>query len=148
MMVINSKRPKIIAKDKIHFAVFGKRKKLLSGPIVLPIPGPTFATDDKAPENDVVKSRPVKDKHSVVIIVVAQKILIKDMTPIQTSSVIGLLLYLGIITACGVIINVKCLFIVEPSIENLKNLIPPEVDPVQLPTAVRKTKNTIKKGPH
>ena len=137
----------IIAKDKIHFAASGKRKKLLSGPIVFPIPGPTFATEDNAPEKDVVKSRPVNDKHNVVTIVVAQKMLIKDMTPIQTSSVMGLLLYLGMITAWGDIIKVKCLFIAEAKIENLKNLIPPEVEPVQLPTAVRKTKKTTKKGP-
>ena len=88
---MNSKRPKIIIRAKIHFAVSGNKTKLLSGPIKLPIPGPTFEIAVKVPDNAVIKSSPVKVKLAAPKIVIRQKILIKEVTPNITSSVTGFL---------------------------------------------------------
>jgi hypothetical protein len=44
----------------------GKLEKFPLGPIVEPNPGPTFEIDVAAPEIDVIKSKPLKDKNAVI----------------------------------------------------------------------------------
>ena len=114
----------------------------------MPIPGPTFDMADKVPDNDVIKSNPVKDNPKVQTIVDNEKIVKKDKTPNIISSVTGLSLYLGTTTACGETIKVKCLFSARDKMEKRKILMPPVVDPVHPPTAVKKKKSTTKNGPY
>ena len=46
-----------------HLAISGRGLKLPLGPIISPKPGPTFEIAVAAPENAVVKSRPVNAKN-------------------------------------------------------------------------------------
>ena len=61
----SSSLPKIIPRLKAHFEGLDNEEKLPSGPIISPSPGPTFEIEVAAPEIDVIKSRPVKDKIEV-----------------------------------------------------------------------------------
>ena len=65
-MANNSNLPNIIPKLNIHLDVSGKLVKLPLGPIMEPNPGPTFEIDVAAPEIEVTKSRPLKDKNAVI----------------------------------------------------------------------------------
>jgi len=65
-MANNSSLPKIIPNVKIHFEISGKFEKLPFGPIVEPKPGPTFEIDVAAPDIEVTKSKPLKDKNAVI----------------------------------------------------------------------------------
>ena len=122
-------------------------KKLLSGPIKLPIPGPTFATAVSAPDKQVAKSNPVKDKPNAHKSVTIKNIPTKEETLKITSSVTGLLLYLGTTIACGDVINVRCRLMAFAKMEKRNVLMPPLVEPVQPPQAVSKKKNKTKNGP-
>ena len=51
---------------KIHFEKSGKDEKFPLGPIIDPRPGPTFDIEVAAPEIEVTKSRPLKDKNAVI----------------------------------------------------------------------------------
>ena len=44
----------------------GKEEKFPLGPIIDPKPGPTFEIEVAAPEIEVTKSRPLKDKNAVI----------------------------------------------------------------------------------
>ena len=61
-MANSSSLPKIIPKVSIHFDISGSDEKLPLGPIIDPNPGPTLEIDVAAPEMEVTKSKPVKDK--------------------------------------------------------------------------------------
>ena len=52
-------------KDSIHFETLGSDEKFPLGPIMSPSPGPTFEIEVAAPEIEVIKSKPVKDKIAV-----------------------------------------------------------------------------------
>ena len=60
--VNNSNLPNNIPTIKNHLATFDMYAKFSVGPIVSPRPGPTFDKDVAAPDIDVIKSKPVKDK--------------------------------------------------------------------------------------
>ena len=62
----NSNLPNIIPRLKIHLEISGKVEKLPLGPIVEPNPGPTFEIEVAAPEIEVTKSKPLKDKNAVI----------------------------------------------------------------------------------
>ena len=51
---------------KIHLENSGKLEKLPLGPIEEPNPGPTFEIEVAAPETEVTKSKPLKDKNAVI----------------------------------------------------------------------------------
>ena len=51
---------------KIHFEISGMLWKVLSGPIVFPNPGPTFAKEVAAADNDVTKSNSVIESKRVI----------------------------------------------------------------------------------
>ena len=51
---------------RIHFERSGIEEKLPLGPITEPKPGPTFEIEVAAPEIDVIKSNPLKDKKAVI----------------------------------------------------------------------------------
>ena len=65
-MANNSSLPNIIPRLKIHLEISGKFEKFPLGPIVEPSPGPTFEIDVAAPEIEVIKSSPLKDKDAVI----------------------------------------------------------------------------------
>ena len=54
----SSSLPKIIANIKIYFSTSSRLLKLPDGPIISPIPGPTFANAVVAPDIAVIKSSP------------------------------------------------------------------------------------------
>ena len=54
-------------KLKIHLETSGNDEKFPLGPIIDPSPGPTFEIDVAAPEIEVIKSRPDKDRSAVII---------------------------------------------------------------------------------
>jgi len=62
----NSNLPNIIPRLNIHLDISGKLEKLPLGPIVEPNPGPTFEIDVAAPEIEVIKSKPLKDRNAVI----------------------------------------------------------------------------------
>ena len=51
---------------KIHLETSGKLAKLLLGPITEPNPGPTLEIEVAAPEIEVIKSKPLKDRNAVI----------------------------------------------------------------------------------
>ena len=61
----SSSLPKIIAKIKIYFSTSSRLLKLPDGPIISPIPGPTFANAVVAPDIAVIKSSPQKARLNV-----------------------------------------------------------------------------------
>ena len=61
----SSSLPKIIANIKIYFSTSSRLLKLPDGPIISPIPGPTFANAVVAPDIAVMKSRPQKARLNV-----------------------------------------------------------------------------------
>ena len=61
----SSSLPKIIANIKIYFSTSSRLLKLPDGPIISPIPGPTFANAVVAPDIAVIKSNPQKAKLNV-----------------------------------------------------------------------------------
>ena len=61
----SSNLPKIIANIKIYFSTSSRLLKLPDGPIISPIPGPTFANAVVAPDIAVIKSNPQKAKLNV-----------------------------------------------------------------------------------
>ena len=58
----NSSLPKIIPILKAHLEGLDNEEKLPLGPIISPNPGPTLEIEVAAPEIEVTKSKPVKDK--------------------------------------------------------------------------------------
>ena len=73
MATRSSNLPKIIARIKIYFSILSRLLKLPDGPIISPIPGPTFAKAVVAPDNAVTKSNPQKARLSVTKIRQAKK---------------------------------------------------------------------------
>ena len=69
----SSSLPKIIAKIKIYFSTSSRLLKLPDGPIISPIPGPTFANAVVAPDIAVIKSSPQKARLNVTKIRQAKK---------------------------------------------------------------------------
>ena len=65
MATRSSSLPKIIANIKIYFSTSSRLLKLPDGPIISPIPGPTFANAVVAPDIAVIKSSPQKAKLNV-----------------------------------------------------------------------------------
>ena len=61
----SSSLPKIIANIKIYFSTASRLLKLPDGPIISPIPGPTFANAVVAPDIAVIKSSPQKARLNV-----------------------------------------------------------------------------------
>ena len=61
----SSSLPKIIANIKIYFSTSSRLLKLPDGPIISPIPGPTFANAVVAPDIAVIKSSPQKARLNV-----------------------------------------------------------------------------------
>ena len=61
----SSSLPKIIANIKIYFSTSSRLLKLPDGPIISPIPGPTFANAVVAPDTAVIKSSPQKARLNV-----------------------------------------------------------------------------------
>ena len=61
----SSNLPKIIANIKIYFSTSSRLLKLPDGPIISPIPGPTFANAVVAPDIAVIKSSPQKARLNV-----------------------------------------------------------------------------------
>lgn len=73
MATRSSNLPKIIARIKIYFSILSRLLKLPDGPIISPIPGPTFAKAVVAPDKAVTKSNPQKARLSVTKIRQAKK---------------------------------------------------------------------------
>ena len=73
MATRSSNLPKIIARIKIYFSILSRLLKLPDGPIISPIPGPTFANAVVAPDKAVTKSNPQKARLSVTKIRQAKK---------------------------------------------------------------------------
>ena len=69
----SSNLPNTIARIKIYFSISSKLLKLPDGPIISPIPGPTFAKAVVAPERAVTKSNPQKARLNVTKIRHAKK---------------------------------------------------------------------------
>ena len=69
----SSSLPKIIANIKIYFSMLSRLLKLPDGPIISPIPGPTFAKAVVAPDSAVTKSNPQKARLNVTKIRHAKK---------------------------------------------------------------------------
>ena len=69
----SSNLPKIIANIKIYFSTSSRLLKLPDGPIISPIPGPTFANVVVAPDIAVIKSSPQKARLIVTKIRQAKK---------------------------------------------------------------------------
>ena len=69
----SSSLPKIIANIKIYFSTSSRLLKLPDGPIMSPIPGPTFANAVVAPDIAVIKSSPQKARLIVTKIRQAKK---------------------------------------------------------------------------
>ena len=65
MATRSSSLPKTIAKIKMYFSMSSRLLKLPEGPIISPIPGPTFANAVVAPDSAVIKSNPQKARLSV-----------------------------------------------------------------------------------
>ena len=61
-------------------------EKEFSGPIIVPSPGPTFASEVAAADREVTKSRSVIDKRRVMIMKLKIKIKKKLITEDVTSS--------------------------------------------------------------
>tara|TARA_B100000242_G_C42661364_1_gene310428 strand:+ start:247 stop:471 length:225 start_codon:yes stop_codon:yes gene_type:complete len=74
---------------------------LLFGPISLPKPGPTFDSEDAAPEIDVIKSNPVKVKSDARTKNINIYRYIKDIIDAISLSSTLLLLYFKFIIALG-----------------------------------------------
>ena len=62
-----------MAKIKMYFSMSSRLLKLPDGPIISPIPGPTFANAVVAPDKAVIKSNPQKARLSVTKIRQAKK---------------------------------------------------------------------------
>ena len=62
----NSSLPKIIPILKAHLDGSDNEEKLPLGPIISPNPGPTLEIEVAAPEIEVTKSKPLKDKNAVI----------------------------------------------------------------------------------
>ena len=73
MATRSSSLPRTIAKIKIYFSMSSRLLKLPDGPIISPIPGPTFASAVAAPDKAVIKSNPQKARLSVTKIRQAKK---------------------------------------------------------------------------
>ncbi len=73
MATRSSSLPRTIAKIKIYFSMSSRLLKLPDGPIISPIPGPTFANAVAAPDKAVIKSKPQKARLRVTKIRQAKK---------------------------------------------------------------------------
>ena len=73
MATRSSSLPKIIANTNMYFSISSRVLKLPDGPIISPIPGPTFANAVVAPDKAVTKSNPQKARLSVTKIRQAKK---------------------------------------------------------------------------
>ena len=73
MATRSSSLPKTMAKIKMYFSMSSRLLKLPDGPIISPIPGPTFANAVVAPDKAVIKSNPQKARLSVTKIRQAKK---------------------------------------------------------------------------
>ena len=73
MATRSSNLPKTMAKIKMYFSMSSRVLKLPEGPIISPIPGPTFANAVVAPDKAVIKSSPQKARLSVTKIRQAKK---------------------------------------------------------------------------
>ena len=73
MATRSSSLPNTIAKIKMYFSISSRLLKLPEGPIISPIPGPTFANAVVAPDKAVTKSNPQKARLSVTKIRQAKK---------------------------------------------------------------------------
>ena len=69
-----SNLPNNIEAINIHFEISGILWKVLSGPIVFPNPGPTFAKEVAAADKDVTKSNSVIESKRVIPIKIRIKI--------------------------------------------------------------------------
>ena len=69
-----SSLPNNIEAINIHFEMSGILWKVLSGPIVFPNPGPTFANEVAAADKDVTKSNSVIESKRVIPIKIRIKI--------------------------------------------------------------------------
>ena len=63
----NSNLPINIPAINTHFVISDKSANVLVGPITFPNPGPTLARDVAAPDKEVKKSFPRKDRIKVII---------------------------------------------------------------------------------
>ena len=86
---------------KAHFERLESEAKLPSGPIISPSPGPTFDIDVAAPEIEVTKSRPLKDKIEVRIKKIIIYKYINDITDAINLSSILFFSYLIVKTPLG-----------------------------------------------
>ena len=73
MATRSSSLPKIIARIKMYFSISSRLLKLPDGPIISPIPGPTFAKAVAAPDSAVMKSSPQNARLNVTKIKQAKK---------------------------------------------------------------------------
>ena len=73
MATRSSSLPKTIAKIKMYFSMSSRLLKLPDGPIISPIPGPTFANAVVAPDKAVIKSNPQKARLNVTKVRQAKK---------------------------------------------------------------------------
>ena len=87
-----SNRPINIPNPNIHLARSGNDEKFPVGPIMLPIPGPTFATAVIEPEILVVGSNPIADRQPAMMMIVAKKVIAKATIDRTISSLTGRLL--------------------------------------------------------
>ena len=73
MATKSSNLPKIMANIKMYFSISSRVLKLPEGPIISPIPGPTFANAVVALDKAVTKSNPQKARLNVTKIRQAKK---------------------------------------------------------------------------
>ena len=52
--------------DNIHFEMSGNDEKFPFGPIIDPNPGPTLDIEVAAPDNEVIKSKPVNESSAEI----------------------------------------------------------------------------------
>ena len=97
----SSSLPKIIPALRAHFDRLDNEEKLPSGPIISPSPGPTFDIEVAAPEIEVTKSRPLKDKIEVRMKKIIIYKYINDITDAINLSSILFFSYLIVKTPLG-----------------------------------------------
>ncbi len=85
----SSNLPNSIPIDNTHLAWSDKGWNVPVGPIIGPIPGPTFEIDVAAPERDVIVSAPVKRRRNAIPAKDKMYRHTKPITDIGTSSVIA-----------------------------------------------------------
>ena len=144
----SSSLPNNIPALSIHLEKSGKVEKFPLEPITEPRPGPTLDIDVAAPEIEVIKSRPLKDKRAVIKKKSKMYKYIKDIIEAKNLSLTLLFSYLITKIPLGKIIFFNWLIINLYKICILNIFTPHVVDPAHPPINIKIKKKNNEKLPH